>query len=153
MSKGPADKFDGVIRIDLGDPEDDLNYIENYIQGLPPESRRFAYKLLWRSTKQSWELMGYALDKIIKNLQKTRHPKWPKTEKTLLEWELIYKAMQRLDNEWADTTNNKTIKPKWWNYAECLAKLDPPLYGYNGELYGDRILREIKKWGDEGQNN
>lgn len=140
------DKFDGVIRVDV-DPEDDINYIENYIRALPPESRRIAYKLWWRSTKQSWELMGYALDKIIKNLQEMRHPKWPKTEKGWLEWKTICEYMQRLDNEYAEMDLDLK-KPRLADYADYLFTCG--YHGNNGKPYGDQILREIKKAGDEG---
>lgn len=154
-----TDNRDGIIRIETN-PEDDINYI----QGLPPEERKYALKYWSKSFKKDLKLMFYSIDEFGKAIleangihipsvekgfeilfRKKKNPLWPKTEKGKLEWKSIYADMCSLDRMYAKEFRKPTNK----DYADFLSGKKKK-FGYKGKSYSDRILQEVKRAAEEG---
>jgi hypothetical protein len=88
------------------------------------------------------------VDRLVAVIEKEKANKYQaKTNKTGKKRREIYRAMCSLDKLYA---SEKLRKPKWADYADYLAGVKN-IFGYNGKPYKERILREIKKLGDDGQ--
>jgi DNA-binding NarL/FixJ family response regulator len=65
-------EFDGVIRIETGQPEDDLNYVEKLLKELPPKERKWAVKYYMASFKLGMYRIQETLAKMIDTIWQAR---------------------------------------------------------------------------------
>ena len=86
------------------------------------------------------------VDRLVAVIERERANKYQaKTNKVRERHRQIYKEMCTLDKIYKDDWELK--KPNLHQYAEHLANRG--FFGYNGKPYKERVLREIKKLGNE----
>ena len=119
-------QIDGNIRIEIN-PEEDVNYIENYINKLPPdfilsEARRVIFKLYWNSTKKSLRLVENSLEKIDLALRKRKNreilPKLPVRKPERKAWVDTWEFIKRQSLKDDELTPEDMVTYEA-NYEDC----------------------------------